>query len=254
MSVLDIEEKVEANKNNAISSPFEMSSSTVSAMDIEEKAEANENTDSSTMNYDVATIEDNANEKNFEIELGVVSLDTTENSMETFTEAEKDREEKVEDTILKDNKKKEIKSADSNFEIEHAVDSLEENGEVDDDLENVIDDPGYEEIKLVKDATPQPAKSAELECFGNKCVNLSKDVNEHDFRPEENASEDAADKSNDTTLKNVLCQFDPGIETDAAEVNHYNEAENEDEQENSNPNNENEMGRASISNDKLSSN
>ena len=64
-----------------ISSPFEVSISTVSAMDIEEKAEANENTDSSTMNYDVATIEDHANEKNFEIELGVDYLENSQKQL-----------------------------------------------------------------------------------------------------------------------------------------------------------------------------
>ena len=65
--------------------------------------------------------------------------------------------------------KKESKSTAFNFEIEHAVDYPKENVDVDADLKKVIDEPGYEETKLVKDAIPQPAKSAELECFGTRC-------------------------------------------------------------------------------------
>ena len=54
---------------------LELTSSTVSVLDIEEKAEANKNKDSSTKNNDVATIDNNAVEMNFEIEHVADSLE-----------------------------------------------------------------------------------------------------------------------------------------------------------------------------------
>ena len=93
------------------------------------------------------------------------------------------------------------------MEIEHVVDSLEESGSVGLEKEGT-DNPGYEETKLVKDATPPPAKIAALEGFGTRCENLSKDVDEHVVQPDENASEASVDKSNDATSRNV--PFDPG--------------------------------------------
>ena len=140
----------------------------------------------------------------------------------------------MENTILKENKKKESKPAAYNIEIELAIDSLKENGDVDEtaELENGIDDPGVEATKLVKDSTPPPAKSHDLEGFGTRFDNLSKDVDDNVVQPEENASEAAGDISNEATFRNVPFPFDPGILMDLAEDSYYNEDEAEAENEN----------------------
>ena len=62
----------------------------------------------------------------------------------------------------------------------------------------------------MKDATPPPATSSELEGFETRCENLSKGADEH-VKPEENDSEAAVDNSIEVSFDQIPLPFDPGI-------------------------------------------